>query len=60
MQTQLKELGDYKGSIRTGKFGEGTTRAVANFQKANGLNASGVADPKTLEAIESAWEKLGK
>ena len=60
MQTQLKDLGYYNGSIRTGKFGEGTTRAVAKFQQANGLKQSGIADPATLEAIQSAWEKLGK
>lgn len=57
MQTQLKDLGYYNGSIRTGKFGEGTTRAVAKFQQANGLKQSGIADPATLEAIQSAWEK---
>ena len=60
MQTQLKDLGYYNGSIRTGKFGEGTTRAVAKFQQANGLKQSGIADPATLEAIQSEWEKLGK
>lgn len=60
MQTQLKDLGYYKGSIRSGTFGEGTARAVAKFQGANGLTQSGVADPETLEAIQSAWEKLGK
>ena len=60
MQTQLKDLGYYNGSIRTGKFGEGTTRAVAKFQQANGLKQSGIADPATLEAIQSAWEKQGK
>ena len=60
MQTQLKDVGYYNGRIRTGKFGEGTTRAVAKFQQANGLKQSGIADPATLEAIQSAWEKLGK
>ncbi len=43
MQTVLGELGyyDYKPD---GKFGEGTRRAVINYQHANGLEDTGVAD----------------
>lgn len=60
MQTMLKDLGYYNGSIRTGTFGEGTGRAVARFQKANGLEETGVADANTLTMIESQWEKVDK
>lgn len=58
--TMLKDLGYYNGSIRTGTFGEGTGRAVARFQKANGLEETGVADANTLTMIESQWEKVDK
>ena len=60
MQTMLKDLGYYNGSIRTGTFGEGPGRAVARFQKANGLEETGVADANTLTMIESQWEKVDK
>ena len=60
MQTMLKDLGYYNGSIRTGTFGEGTGRAVARFQKANGLEETGIADANTLTIIESQWEKVDK
>ena len=59
LQEMLRDLGLYNGAIRTGKFGEKTAQAVASFQKKNGLKASGVADPATLERIESEWAKLG-
>ena len=59
LQEMLRDLGLYNGAIRTGKFGEKTAQAVARFQKENGLKASGVADPVTLERIESEWAKLG-
>lgn len=57
LQEQLRDLGFYKGNIRSGSFGELTTEAVARFQKANGLDAHGVADLQTLKAIGDAWEK---
>lgn len=59
MQEMLRDLGLYNGSIRTGTFGEKTTQSVARFQKAQGLEATGVADPQTLELLRSEWEKLG-
>ena len=59
MQEMLRDLGLYNGAIRTGTFGEITTRAVAGFQKKNGLKATGIADPATLERLESEWAKLG-
>lgn len=64
LQEKLKDLGVYTGSISSGavgKYGQLTTRAVENFQKKNGLKATGVADPETLEAVSKAWEaKTGK
>lgn len=47
MQRELRELGyyDYEPD---GKFGEATRRAVAQYQRANGLEATGVADSSTL------------
>ena len=55
----VRDLGLYNGAIRTGKFGEMTTKAVASFQKKNGLKDTGIADPATLERLESEWAKLG-
>ena len=43
MQAVLNELGYYKYNP-DGKFGEGTRRAVINYQHANGLEDTGVAD----------------
>lgn len=47
VQTKLKELGYYKGSI-DGIFGKQTKAAVIAFQKNCGLTADGIAGPKTL------------
>lgn len=57
MQEKLKDLGFYKGSIRSGQYGELTTSAVEKFQKSAKLKVTGVADPKTLSALSIAWEK---
>ena len=57
MQEKLRDLGYYKGAIRSGQFGSLTTKAVTNFQKAQGLPANGVADLQTLDALDKAWEK---
>ena len=59
LQEMLRDLGLYNGSIRTGKFGEKTTQAVARFQKQCGLKQTGIADPETLERLEAEWKKLG-
>ena len=50
MQTELKEQGYYTGSI-TGHFGAKTQDAVKKFQRAKGLEADGIAGPKTLELL---------
>ena len=47
IQTKLKQLGYYKGSI-DGIFGSDTKNAVISFQKNCGIAADGVAGPKTL------------
>lgn len=47
IQTKLKELGYYKGSV-DGIFGKQTRSAVIAFQKNCGLTADGIAGPKTL------------
>ena len=47
LQTALAEAGFYDYPA-DGEFGEGTRRAVAEYQRANGLEATGVADGSTL------------
>lgn len=60
LQEMLRDLGYYSGSIRSGQFGSMTGSAVAKFQKANGLQATQVADPGTIAQIETAWKALGQ
>lgn len=57
LQEMLRDLGYYNGAIRTGTFGAITGKGVAKFQKANGLEATEVADPETRALLESLWEK---
>lgn len=47
IQTKLKQLGYYKGSI-DGIYGTNTQKAVIAFQKNCGITADGIAGPKTL------------
>lgn len=47
VQTKLKSLGFYKGSI-DGIFGSGTQSAVKAFQRSCGITADGIAGPTTL------------
>ena len=61
LQQMLRDLDYYGGTIRTGTFGANTGKAVAKFQKENGLAATEVADPATLDTIKAVWEiKMGK
>ena len=46
LQTALREQGYYTGKI-DGIYGKATVAAVKAFQKANGLEADGIAGPKT-------------
>lgn len=50
IQTKLKDWGYYSGNV-DGIYGSKTFEAVKKFQKANGLNADGVAGEKTLAAL---------
>lgn len=51
IQTALKNAGLYDGSI-DGKKGPKTTKAIEDFQKANGLKADGKVGPKTWEILK--------
>ena len=53
MQTRLKELGYYKGSV-DGDFGTGTEDAVRAFQQQNGLTVDGKAGSYTLDKLYSS------
>ena len=57
MQEKLRDLGFYKGAIRSGQFGDLTTSAVAKFQKSVNMDETGIADQQTLGALNIAWEK---
>lgn len=50
LQKQLRAAGFDPGAI-DGKFGPKTEAAVTRFQKANGLQADGIAGPKTWAAL---------
>ncbi|MCA0170441.1 peptidoglycan-binding protein [Bacillus sp. RAR_GA_16] len=53
LQTKLKAKGYYTYNV-DGIFGQITKTAVQNFQKANGLSQTGVADSKTLSALSKS------
>ena len=57
LQEQLRDLGFYKGSIRSGQYGDLTTSAVARFQRSVNLDGSGIADPQTQSMLNIAWQK---
>lgn len=52
LQTRLSELGYYWGKI-SGDYLDGTTAAVGNFQKDNGISKTGKADVNTLIKLYS-------
>lgn len=52
LQRNLQRLGYYNGPVN-GNFGQLTQAAVIRFQRANGINADGVAGSRTLNAIAS-------
>ncbi len=52
LQTQLTELGYYKGKI-SGNFLESTQKAVQQLQKKNGMEVTGVADADLQEMIQA-------
>jgi len=53
LQRRLKALGYYSGSI-DGYFGSQTYRAVREFQRRNGIDRTGVADPYTQQILYSS------
>ena len=53
VQTQLKELGYYEGSV-DGKYGGSTKNAVSKFQSAQDLSTDGVVGRSTRDALETA------
>lgn len=56
MQNRLLELG-YMFMKPTGLFAEGTEQSVKDFQLLNGMSATGVADPATLQKMFSSSAK---
>ena len=52
LQTQLTELGYYKGKI-SGNYLESTQKAVEQLQKKNGLEVTGTADADLQEMIQA-------
>ena len=56
LQTQLKELGYYNGSV-DGKYGGTTKNAVSKFQSAKGLSADGVFGISTRNALQAAFQE---
>lgn len=53
MQLRLAELG-YFAYEANGYFGDETVTAIENFQTANGIAPTGLADPETIEKMKSA------
>ena len=60
LQERLIALGYYKGKA-SGDFLEGTQNGIKQFQKYNGMEQTGVADPALLEVIysENAVSRYG-
>lgn len=52
MQKRLQELGFFTEKC-TGYFGDVTQTAVTNFQRANGLTATGIVDDETLAKMKA-------
>lgn len=57
LEKNLKALGRNPGDVDR-NYTADTARAVRNFQKKNGLEATGVADLKTRKAIQKAVDAL--
>ena len=59
VQQFLKEQG-YTKNTPDGDFGPGTKKAVEAFQKAQGLETTGIVDAKTIEAINKIVAEAAK
>ena len=61
LQAQLSSLGytrqDGQPFNATGHYGDHTFAAIAAFQKANGLPATGDADRATRQAVDAQWNQ---
>ncbi len=55
LQEKLAYLGFLDPSLVTGHFGDGTAEAVRAYQAARGLQASGIANMKTQQILESEY-----
>src|SRR5205823_4072358 len=52
VQQHLQQLGYYKGKI-DGVWGKGSRSAMAQFQKSQGIKASGQIDDQSVQALNS-------
>ncbi|MBQ4168858.1 MAG: peptidoglycan-binding protein, partial [Bacteroidales bacterium] len=59
MQEFLKEQGFFKGTPSP-TYGPATKKAVQQFQKANGLQETGIADSETIKCINKVAYDLQK
>lgn len=59
IQDRLAALGFESGADARARFGEGTRRAVTEFQKAKGLDADGIVGPNTWRSLYEAGYRLG-
>jgi N-acetylmuramoyl-L-alanine amidase len=59
IQGRLAALGHATEPDPSGKFGEGTFRAVVEFQKAKGLNPDGIVGPDTWRSLYEAGYRFG-
>lgn len=58
IQDRLAALGFESDDIRS-SFGEGTARAVSDFQRAKGLDVDGIVGPNTWRSLYEAGYRLG-
>ncbi|MGD2103397.1 MAG: peptidoglycan-binding protein [Acidimicrobiia bacterium] len=59
IQDRLSALGFDSGGDERTTFGEGTERAVAQFQRAKGLDVDGIVGPDTWRSLYEAGYRLG-
>lgn len=57
LQLMLSDCG-YLNDTIDGKFGKNTEGAVKAFQRANALEADGIAWPQTIELLDAEWARM--